>query len=122
VELSSRVRPTTDVHHLRPAQAELAPAGCAPDSSTASHRLGPPCSSCPCSRRLRYRASVDKASPCFRQNSSRLIPPALYSTANCAASARLRRRRGRPACSSLILPVQHRPRRVNRWVALTLTE
>src|ERR1035437_406861 len=104
----------------RPLPAPPSSAGRAADTSTPNQRFPPTHS--PCARRFRERASVAKLSPCFRQNSTWLSPLASYSATNCSASARLRRRRTSPTCAcSSTLPLHHGRRRLDRWVALTLT-
>jgi hypothetical protein len=65
---------------------------------------------------------VPQLNPCLRQNSTRGNPLASNPATNCSTSARLRRRRTSATCAcSSILPLHHRSRRVERWVALTLT-
>ena len=64
-----------------------------------------------------------QADPRLRQNSIRLNPLVSYSTTNCPASARLRRRETVTACvCPSTLPRHHERRYGKRWVGRTLTE
>src|ERR1035437_3662871 len=104
----------------RPLPARPSSTGRPADSFTSTQRF--PAAGLPCVCRFRYRASVAKASPCSRQNSTWLNPRASYSATNCPASARLRRRRTSTTCvCSSTLSLNHERRREERWVALTLT-